>query len=265
MRTPGARCSVQGLSTTGFNPQQERMFVNFDNATYCFLDTETTSAESTRGVCEVGWIITDDQFNILDTVEALIDPEQMISPSASGIHGLVNADVENSPTLSEFFSSDDPSCYGRKLPGDLVMLGHRISFDRETIGPYVDGDIQEACSLRWARRVYPEADDHKLSTLIYALGLPRSAGAHRVLADVMSAYHLTKHICDRTGLTLRQYAEASQEPFLVPVMPMGKHKGEPISEVPKSYLRWMLGNMDLDFDLKFSVESALNNNNKKSL
>lgn len=231
---------------------------------FIFADTETSDATPNRGVCEVGWIITDENFKILEERESLIDPETMIAPSASGVHGLTNDDVKDSPTLSEFFSLDDPVCYGKKLPGHSAVLGHRIGFDTEKLAPHIDGPFLEACSLRWARRVYPDADDHKLSTLLFALNLPRSKGAHRVMADVYSAYYLAQHLCERTGLSLPQYVAASQEPFLVTIMPFGKHKGDSIEkDIPSSYLRWMLGNMDLDVDLKFSVETALNNKKNK--
>lgn len=226
--------------------------------TYLFLDCETTGAGPTDTACEVGWIRTDGEFNILETVESLIDPEQLIGPSASGIHGLVNADVENSPTIKEFFTVDDPSCYGKLLPADSVVVGHRISFDMRFVGPYFEAPPQEVCTLRWVRKLYPDMDDHKLSTCGFALNLPRSAGAHRVLADVMSAYHLCKHICDRTGYTLQQLAEASAAPMEIHTFPFGKHKGTAFRQVPKSYLRWALENMKgLDMDMRYSIDLHL--------
>ena len=83
------------------------------------------------------------------------------------------------------------------------------------------------------------------------------------MGDVMTAYHLTKHISERTGLNLRQLAEASADPMEIAVMPMGKHKDQSLCDVPRSYLGWMLNNMDLDFDLKYSVNLALNNKKNK--
>lgn len=249
------------LGASSGAPPKDTM--NYDTATYCFLDTETTGTTHDRGVVEVAWVLTDENFNITESVQSLIDPEQMIAPAASGVHGLTNKDVENSPTLSEFFSEDDPSCYGRKLPGNLVVLGHRINFDTHTIGPYIDGEFVEACSLRWARRVYEDSDDHKLSTLVFALDLPRSEGAHRAMADVMSAYYLAKHLCERTGLTLRQYAEASQETFPMARLPFGKHRGSTFDEVPTPYLIWMQEKMEMDPDLEFSVKQELQRRRKK--
>jgi exodeoxyribonuclease X len=59
----------------------------------------------------------------------------------------------------------------------------------------------------------------------------------------------------------------SAKPMLVHSMPFGKHKGLPMSEVPKSYIRWALENMkDLDNDFIYTFESALNKkkNNEQS-
>lgn len=226
--------------------------------TFYFADTETTDAGPSASVCEVGWVRTDKDFNILETVESLIDPQQMISPAASGIHGLTNADVEHAPTLEEYFTESDPSCFGRKLDPNAVVIGHRIGFDMRFLAPYFETPPVELDTLRWVRKLYPDMDDHKLSTCIFALGLPRSAGAHRVLADVMSAYHLCKHICDRTGMTLEQLAQASSEPMELKVYPFGKHKGTPFREVPKSYLRWARENMkDLDMDMSYTLNLLL--------
>ena len=226
---------------------------------YIFLDTETTSADPDRGVCDLAFVITDEHFKVIDERESLIDPEKPISPSASGVHGLTNADCEDAPTLSEFFANpDEPSCYGGPLPGPAVIIGHRISFDTHTIGKYVDGGFTELCTLRWVRRLYPDADDHKLTTMMYALGLPRPENAHRALSDVYSAMHLCDHICERTGLSLAQLAEASKQPFELAYFPFGKHKGTAFKDVPKSYLRWARENMkDLDQDMRFTIDLHL--------
>lgn len=234
-----------------------------DNVRYFVADTETTGVGPDDKAVEIGWIEIDEEFNILSEVESLIDPQRFVSPEASGVHGLVNADLEDSPTIEEFFGLDDPSCYGQKITYPIVLIGHRIAFDERFLKPYMTNIVQELCTLRWFRRLYPSSGNHQLSTAIYALDLPRSAGAHRVMGDVMTAYHLCKHIADRTGLSLKQLAEASADPMEIAVMPMGKHKDQPINSVPPSYLGWMINNMDLDLDLKHSVQLALNKKKNK--
>lgn len=234
-----------------------------DNVRYFVADTETTGVEAHDKVVEVGWIEVDAEFNQLERVESLIDPQIFISPESSGVHGLVNADVENSPTIEEFFTEDVEGCYGRLITDPVVLIGHRISFDHGHLKPYFQNVVQELCTLRWSRRLYPDLGNHQLSTMIYAVGLPRSIGAHRVMADVLTALYLARHICDRTGMGLKDLAEASEAPMLIEKMIMGKHRGEPTSSVPSSYLRWMRGNMDLDQDMAYTVDYYLNNNKSK--
>jgi exodeoxyribonuclease X len=234
-----------------------------DNVSYIVADTETTGVGPDDKVVEIGWVEIDEDFNILNQVESLIDPERFVSPESSGIHGLVNADLANSPTIEEFFSVNDPTCYGQPIARPVVLIGHRISFDERFVKPYITNIVQLLCTLRWFRRLYPSSGNHQLSTAIFALNLPRSTGAHRVMGDVMTAYHLAKHVAERTGLNLRQLSEASAEPMQIAIMPMGKHKDQPLADVPRSYLSWMLNNMDLDFDLKHSVTFALNNKKNK--
>lgn len=225
---------------------------------YYFLDTETTGIDANAAVCEVAWVQTDGDFNILDTQQSIIDPIVMITPSASGVHGLVNKDCEDSPTLPEYFAADDPSCYGRKLAAPAVVIGHRCAFDMRFMAPYFEEPPLQLDTLRWVRRLYPDMDNHQLSTCVFALGLPRSEGAHRAMADVMTAYHLCKHICERTGHALASLAEASREPMEIAVMPFGKHKGMPFGKVPRGWLRWAIDNMkDLDADMQYTLRLHL--------
>lgn len=225
---------------------------------YYFLDTETSGISEADAVCEIAWVETDENFNALSEHQSILDPVVMINPSASGVHGLTNKDCEMYPTLAEYFSADDPSCYGKKLAGPSVVAGHRCGFDLRFVAPHFDEPPQPLDTLRWVRKLYPDMDNHQLSTCIFALDLPRSAGAHRALADVYSAMHLCRHICDRTGYTLQQLAEASKQPMEIAVMPFGKNKGLPMKDVPRSYMRWAKENMvDLDPDLLYTFNLFL--------
>jgi len=225
---------------------------------YMIADTETTGVSDEASACEIGWITIDEDFNILTEVQSIIDPEQVIGAGASAVHGLVWEDCLAYPTIEEFFSVDDPSCYGKKVEEPTVLIGHRISFDRRFLGAYIPNIVQELCTLRWVRNLYPDMDNHQLGTTIFALNLPRSTGAHRVMGDIMSSYHLLKHVAERTGLTLPELAEASAQPMWITRMPFGKHKGEPMADVPRSYLGWMQRSMDLDQDLAHTIKTILN-------
>lgn len=233
------------------------------NVRYLFLDSETTGVNEDDRVCEIGWLEVDENFNFIAEVQSLIDPQRPIASAASAVHGLVLADLQDSPTIEEFFSVDDESCYGRPITDPVVLCGHNIAFDHRFVKPYITNVVQEVCSLRWARRLYPSADNHQLQTLVFELGLPRATDAHRVLSDVTTSLHLAKHICERTGMTLPQLAEASKEPMLMSVVPFGKHKGKGFHEMPAPYMRWMRDTLALDIDMKFTVEHYLNNRKQK--
>ena len=229
---------------------------------YILLDTETSGLPPNAGVCEVGWLELSESGTWIKQVDSLIDPECPISSSASGVHGIVDEDVQNSLTLAEFFSESSPTCYGQKITGDpVVLIGHRVSFDRRFVEPFIDGPILECCTLRWVRSLYPYMEDHKLSTTKYALGLRKDAGdAHRVMADVWVTYDLLHHIMGRLSCTLPELVAKSQEPMMLTFMPFGKHKGQLFSEVPRSYLQWMQRELkDLDIDQAYTINYYLNN------
>jgi hypothetical protein len=40
-------------------------------------------------------------------------------------------------------------------------------------------------------------------------------------------------------------------------MPFGKHKGQPLSTVPRGYLRWLRANVDIDDWLQVAVDAIL--------
>ena len=225
------------------------------------FDTETSDLPPDGRVCEVALLELNDDAEWIVKAESLIDPQAPVSPAASGVHNLIYEDLQDSPTIEEWFSVDDPSCYGKRIQADrVIFVAHRSTFDRHFLEPYIDGEILEVDTLRWARQLYPDAPNHQLATLKYFLGLPRSTGdAHRAMSDTFDCYNLLRHILQQLGCSIAELAQRSQAPMLIHTMPMGKHKGQPMSEVPRSYLDWALRNMqDLDQDQRFTFEHFYN-------
>ena len=220
---------------------------------YLVLDVESSGLGEDAKMVELGWLEIDEDFNILDERQTLLDPQCMIAPAASAIHGLTLADLRDSPTVEEYFSVDDPSCFGHAFTDPCVLIGHKISFDHRFVKDYFNV-VDLLDTLLWSRRLFPSMDNAKLTTMSYALNLPRPTDAHRVLSDCTTALHLVKHIAERTGLTLAQLVEASKEPRALPTNPIGKHAGKDWSEVPTPYLRWMKDAIKDDLDIAFSVK-----------
>lgn len=229
---------------------------------YLVLDTETSGLGDDAKCVELGFIEIDEDFNILNEHQTLLDPQCMIAPAASAVHGLVADDLKDSPTIEEYFSVDDPSCYGRKFTDPCVLIGHKVSFDFRFVKDFfnVHGLL---CTLLWSRRLYPDMDNAKLTTMSYALNLPRPKEAHRVLSDCTTALHLVKHVSERTGLTLPQLVEASKAPMQLPTVPIGKHAGKDWGELPAPYLRWMSDVITDDLDIAFSAQQELQRRKSK--
>lgn len=216
---------------------------------YIVIDTETTDPTTSAGVCEFAYAEIDHDFNIVVEGTSLIDPEKPISATASGIHGIVNADVVDSPTLDEYFYmvNDDP------LSGEVIIIGHNVQFDLRYIGPYVSDLRGQICTLRLARRFLPDAENHKLQTLMHLLGLQRR-GSHRADSDVFTTIGLLKHLSEVSGKTLPELHTAMLEHIKVEKMPFGKHKDTPLPALTASYRKWLLELDNLDPDLRKSLE-----------
>ena len=224
--------------------------------TYIVADVETSGLKASAKVVELAFWFIDEDLNILSKHHSLIDPEIPIEAGASGIHGITNADVSDSPTIQEYFSLDDPSCFGRKIPGNVIMVAHNATFDHRFLYPWFEKDGGSICTLRLAKRYYPESDNHKLQTLRYHLGL-EAGDAHSADGDVQACYSLLKRLMGELELPLSRMLTHSHEPQFVHICPLPKYKGRPTVELPADYLRWCLGNLSLDSDLIYTFREIL--------
>lgn len=216
---------------------------------YILGDTETSGFGDKSGVCELAWVELDDNLDIIDSQYSLIDPQVPISASASGVHGIRDADVAEAPTMDEFFEF----IYGKRLTGDVVLMAHNVAFDKRYFAPYIDNMAGELCTLRLARQYFPESPDHKLATLKFFLDLDNGT-SHRADGDVRTTVDLLRRIVDKSGKTLPDLVIQTAEPIFVHTMTFGAHKGKPIREVPKDYLAWLRRKADLDSDLKYTIQ-----------
>lgn len=210
------------------------------------LDTETASLE--KGVVDIAWVEVDDHLNILGEVQAFINPEVPINPSASGVHGITDDMVADKPTLSEFMHSIGNPFEARRV----LMIGHNIAFDIRMVNPWF-GHVEPLCTLKLARVAYKDAPDHKLQTLMYYLGL-KPKGKHNALDDVYTCYELLQHLQDTLNLDLEGLYRLAKQPIFIEKMPFGKHKGVPLEKVPRGYISWLLNQDSVDENLRWSFE-----------
>lgn len=216
---------------------------------YILGDCETTGSTPADRCCELAWAELDDDLQVIDRQYSLIDPEMRISASASGVHGLTNMDVAEAPTMDEFFNI----VLQRPLDGNVLLIAHNVAFDSRYFRPYIKSLVGELCTLRLARRMWPEAENHKLLTLAYHLDLARGT-SHRAAGDVETCLDLLRKIVAKSGKCLLELASESMQPVFVETMPFGKHKGVSLKKLPRTYVHWLLGLDNLDRDMRYSLE-----------
>ena len=217
---------------------------------YIFGDTETTGLGKDAGIVEISWVETDENFNEAGRHYSLINPEKPIQPGAMGAHGITEAMVANSPTISEFMAE---AGYPLDVDGG-VLVAHNAAFDIVHFAPWMR-DPLTLCTLKAARVIYPEADNHKLTTLKYYLGLEGCHDrAHSADEDVNVLMQLVKRMCQDAECGLPELLHIQNIPRKIHKMSFGKHRGKNLSELPKDYVNWLLTKADnIDSDLRASL------------
>ncbi|MDA3834561.1 MAG: DUF3820 family protein [Spirochaetales bacterium] len=214
-------------------------------------DTETTGVCREAQMVELGFHEIGEDLSHVRAFESLVDPECHIPFGASAVHHILDKHVENSPTVTELFDivlkDSDFS--------EVWLVCHNVSFDVRFLSPFMN-ITKQICTLRAAKKYYPDAESHKLMALAYELELPlpTTGDAHRALYDVEVTVELLKRILKDTGQTLSELADVLNKPQHITKIPFGKWKGSKLSELPDSYVTWLLKQDTLDSDLRWSLE-----------
>ncbi|MEM8626045.1 MAG: DUF3820 family protein [Pseudomonadota bacterium] len=211
------------------------------------IDFETTGLDESAGVVEIGWCDIAGE-TIKGSGSAICDPGFPIPPEASAIHHITDEHVKGFRGASSMLAD---------LAGADVYVAHNSRFDRQFADPL--NRSPWICTLKAARRVWPDAPSHGNQVLRYWLGINLPAKlaepAHRAGPDAVVTAHLLLRLMDHASVEEMIAWEAM--PSILPKMPFGKHKGERFSEVPKDYLGWIVRQHDIDPDVKFTAEAAL--------
>jgi len=227
------------------------------------IDCETTGLDAQQDkIIEVA-VICFDANQIYGQLEYLINPECEIPETSIAIHHITQDMVKDQPLISAVL----PNIL--QLIGKHIIVGHGIGFDiailanaaeRHGIPCRIRENIQ-IDTLRMAR-LYGESPVNSLEHLRKHFNIPLE-GAHRALSDVIVNREVFKYLAKKYR-TLEQLLDALSRPIMMSTMPLGKHKGRPLKEVPLQYLQW-IANKDFDQDLLFSVRSELKRRKKGNL
>jgi exodeoxyribonuclease X len=207
---------------------------------YTILDTETASLQS--GVVELALLHIDSDLNVIGEFHTRVNPERPIEPGAFAVHGISDADVADAPTLAQI----------PELGLVTMAVAHNYPFDSRMLKGHLNAEAS-LCTLSLSRQYLKGTTNHKLETLKKELGF-QDQKSHSALGDVYTTLDLLRHLLPMTGVPLETLFKRAAQPKLIHRMTFGKHKGVLISQIPPEYRAWLLGQENLDKDLKYTLE-----------
>ena len=161
------------------------------------IDFETTgiSPSSTCRATEIAVVILE-QGRIVERYQSLMNAGVRVPGFIEQLTGISNAMLRTAPSAEQVMNEVN------EFVGITPLLAHNAAFDQKfwdfEMGRIKRTRLQHfACSLLLARRLMPEAPNHKLGTLTTFANLPHTGQAHRAMADAEMAANLTTHLAVR--------------------------------------------------------------------
>lgn len=242
------------------------------------VDTETTSKDyKVAEVIELGYVIRAGEE--WSTFVSMYKPHSPIEPEVSAVTNITNAMVKQMPNFED--CKEDLSAIISAFAGDAICVAHNAFYDKSVLARYAVTCPTWICTLRLARKLYgndPTVTAHNLPYLRYRFEILDPAyhtiNAHRADSDALVTAHLlsmfvddmiARNILNEDMPYAPQIADWLDQPTITDTMPFGKHKGQKLVDIPMSYWRWALENMDslneeaenYDADFAQSVAVAL--------
>lgn len=215
------------------------------------IDLETTGLPPDAGVCEVGWqdYLPGAASWLGDSGSALVHPGRRIPPEAMAVHHIRDQDV---------IGADEWATVAPKIiAGADILAAHSAAFEAAF---FPNAGKPWICTLKAARRIWPDAPAHGNQVLRYWRELPLTDAlarpAHRAMPDAYVTAWLLHALVD-AGASIDDMIRWTTEPSLLPRITFGKHRGLKWSEAPIDYLDWIVGKSDMDDDVKFTARHEL--------
>ena len=154
------------------------------------LDFETTGLSPNQGdrAIEIGAVkITNGK--VVESFQELMNPGCRISGFIESYTGITNGMLKNASPCKAVMDKF------HNFIGDSNLVAHNASFDSKFLEAElerIDRSLhgQFACSMLISRRIYQNAPNHKLGTLVEYKHLPNDGTFHRALADSQMTGHL---------------------------------------------------------------------------
>lgn len=241
---------------------------------YVLFDTETTGNKEDDKVIQFGAMIVDQRGKV-EAYDEFCSTDVEIKIEAMEVHNITPNMIEGKPQAKEttFYKRleelNNPENY---------LIAHNISFDMGMIEK--EGFLnayQLIDTLRCAKHLFPDMPYHRLQYLRYALELYKveeqeaakhniTIKAHDAIGDVLvMKLFLSKLVTKCREIypdynPMEKLVDLTRTPVLIKTFKFGKYRGKEIAEVARDdagYLNWMKSNMELDEDLKYTLDKVL--------
>lgn len=207
-----------------------------------YYDTETTGVKPGKDrITELA------AFDPLQnkTFCSLVNPECPIPPEVTTLTNITDEMVKDAKIFKDVAVEFVDFC-----SGNVLLIAHNNdAFDQ----PFLQAEFERSGlllpnwkfldTLKWSRKYRNDLPRHNLQFLREEYGIEANQ-AHRALDDVLVLHQIFSRMID--DLDLQTALDLLQQKSDIVRMTFGKHAGKPLSEVPKSYVRWLAENGALD-------------------
>ncbi len=243
-------------------------------AYYVLFDTETTGNQDDDKIIQFGAMIVDQKGKV-EAFDELCSTDVAIKLEAMEVHNITPELLIGKPKAVE-------TNFYKKLEelnsNENYLIAHNISFDMGMVKKegFVN-QYQLIDTLRCAKHLFPELSYHRLQYIRYALELYKveeleatkhniTIKAHDAIGDVLvMKLFLTKLVAKCREIypdynPIEKLVDLTKTPVFIQTFKFGKYKGKDVEQVAREdagYLNWMRSNMELDEDLKYTLDKVL--------
>lgn len=230
----------------------------------CVLDLETTSLDFKEAeVIEFGYVLHNGhEWNTKGEFHKASVP---IVPEVSAITNITNKMVRHAHPFEDVCGDYENDIFNQHGFGltQVYLIAHNAFYDRNVLERQYSktefANNQEwICTMRLAKKLFADDDtvtQYNLPYLRYRfeLDIPEDIPHHRASTDAFMTAKLLEYLIavmiedellNIDEPYLDQIAEYINKPVIMTKMPFGKHKGIKFTEIPMSYLEWLINNAD---------------------
>ena len=244
-------------------------------AKYILFDTETTGNQEHDRIIQIGAMIVHSRDEI-EVFDELCMAPVPISIEAMEVHNITPELVADKGLYDETDFAIKLLQYNQE---ENFLIAHNIAFDLAMLEKEgFENNYTLIDTLRCAKHLLPESPNHRLQYLRYALELYQieqkeaqnlgiTIKAHDAIGDVLVMKLLLSKLLRLSQENfpdvnpMQKLVELTQTPVMIRRFKFGKYKDREIAEIineDRGYIQWMRGNLELDEDMKFTLDYYLN-------